>query len=93
MGIYLGSEPSRVTLRQALLVHLVLALVLWGVATAQGQPVRASLQGLYVDVGAKRIVVLPSVTSDWRVCDGGDGACVPVGALREATAVIARGRR
>lgn len=62
--------------RVLVLALLVVASVAWSQASA-----------LIVEIPSKRIVLLPSVPDDWTVCDGADGACVSVAALRQATAM------
>lgn len=93
MPIYLGqSSSSRLTPRRVLvwqsaaLIALLLSL-LPRVVRAQRMP-----QGFMVDLDTKRIVLLPTLPSDWSICDGPTGACVSVRSLRQATAMRDGGR-
>lgn len=60
----------------------VAVLLLAAVSVAGAQQVHHVL----VDPVEKRLVIAPTVPGDYRICDGLDGACVPVSSLRAATA-------
>jgi hypothetical protein len=80
MACYWGQTPARVT-RYQLLAWAALVAMLGFAST--GCADRAGTRGVRVDHAVGVIYIDRSIPSHFSICDGPDGSCLPVSAIRE----------